>query len=151
MKDELRSQEELSVAAAGYIPLVWAVMLLFKRWRGNYYTRYHLIHAAMLSLSLLTLLLLMSGLTMLSAAWMGYSFLVTLLTGLVIGGTLLLGAGFVLYCALSAYNGRYTVLPLLSRLYYRLFAQRTMVDNPYDSRRITHLRPYLKSQDPSEH
>lgn len=146
MKDELRSQEELSVAAVGYIPLVWAAMLLFPRWRGNYYTRYHLIHAAMLTLALLGILLLMSGLTMLTSLWLGYNFLLTLLTGAIIGGTLLVGAGTVLYCALSAYRGRYTVLPVISRLYYLIFSQRAMTDNPYDSRRITHLRPYLKSQ-----
>ena len=152
MKDELRSQEELSVAAVGYIPPVWAVLLLFGRWRGNYYTRYHLVHAAMLSLAQLLLLVFIGGITLLSSAWIGYSFLLTLITGLIIGISLLVGAGFILYCALSAYRGRYTVLPVVTRLYYIIFSQRAMTDNPYDSRRITHLRPYIKTQrDPSEH
>lgn len=152
MKDELRSQEELSVAAVGYIPPVWALLLLFRRWRSNYYTRYHLLHASMLSLGLLGLLLLISGVTLLSSAWIGYSFALILITGLMIGVALLVGAGFTFYCALSAYGGRYTVIPGISRLYYRIFSQRAIADNPYDSRRITHLRPYLKSQqDPSEH
>ena len=151
MKDELRSQEELSVAAASYIPPVWFGLLWFSRWRSNYYTRYHLVHAALLSMAQLLLLLLLGGFTLLSAQFIGYNFFYTLVTGLVIGMSVLVSAGFTLYCALNAYRGRYTVLPVLSRLYYLIFSQRVMTDNPYDSRRLTHLRPYLKSQDPSEH
>lgn len=151
MKDELRSQEELSVAAVAYIPPVWAALLLFKRWRANYYTRYHLVHAALLSLALLVLLILIGLITQLSTRFLGYNFLLTLLTGLALGLLILTGAGFILYCALSAYRGRYTVLPLISRLYYLVFSQKMILnDNLYDSRRITHLKPYLKSNDPSE-
>lgn len=149
MKDELRSQEELSVAAVSYIPPTWLVLLLFKRWRGNYYTRYHLVHAALLSIAQVLLLVLMGAFTLLSSRWTGYSFLLTLVTGLIIGLSLLVSAGFTLYCALSAYRGRYTVLPVLTRIYYLMFSQRHVTDSPYDSRRITHLRPYMKSQQDS--
>ncbi len=151
MKDELHSQEELSVAAVAYITPVWLALLLFKRWRSNYYTRYHLVHAAILSLALLALLLMIALLTQLSSLFVGYNFFLTLVTGLAIGLLLLAGASFTLYCALSAYSGRYTVIPLLTKLYYLVFSQKMILkDNPYDSRRITHLKPYLKSQDPSE-
>lgn len=146
MKDEMRSQEELSVAAVGYIPMMWLFLLLFQRWRRNYYTRYHLLHAAMINLSLLLLLLLIGGFTYFSSRWTGYSFLLTLLTGSVIGLGLLLAAVAVFYCAINAYRGRYTVLWGITRLYYLVFSQRAMPNNPYDSRRITHLRPYLRPE-----
>lgn len=151
MKDEFRSQEDLSVAAIGYIPPIWLFLLLFHRWRANYYTRYHLVHSALLSGALLGSLLLTGWLTYWSAGWTGYHFGLFLLTGSVITLTLLTGFGMIAYCGLSAYRGRYTVLPLLTRIYYLLLAQRVIKkDNFYDSRQITQMRPYLKPLDPSD-
>lgn len=147
MKDELRSQEELSVAAMGYIPPFWLFLLLFSRWRKNYYTRYHLVHAALVSLALFLVLMTTVVLTFLSSSWTGYSFFLMLLTGGLIGSSLLISFGSMLYFAFNAYRGRYTVMPVLTRIYYFLFSQRAIrSDNPYDSRRITHMRPYLKQE-----
>lgn len=151
MKDEFHSQEELTVAAVGYIPLVWLFLLLFHRWRANYYTRYHLVHAGLVSVALFCSLLLTGWLTFWSAGWTGYHFWLVLLTGLAIALAILTGFGVIAYCALSAYRGRYTVLPLLTRLYYLLLAQRVVKkNNLYDSRQITQMRPYLKPLDPSD-
>lgn len=147
MKDELHSQEELSVAAAGYIPPFWFVLLLFSRWRKNYYTRYHLVHAALLTLSLILLIFVTVLFSYWSTRWTGFNFVLVLITGSTIGFSLLAGAGSILFCGLSAYRGRYTVMPILTRIYYLLFSQRTVhADNAYDSRRFNQLRPYLKQR-----
>ena len=144
MKDELHSQEELSVAAVAYIPPLWLGLLLFKRWRQNYYTRYHLVHAALVNLTVLAILIGVGLFTKLSTYFTVHNLLLVILTGSLIGSALLIGAGVVFFCAINAYRGRYTVLPILTRIYYLLFSQRAIKsDNLYDSRRITHLRPYL--------
>ncbi|MGV3526068.1 MAG: hypothetical protein ACO1RX_17745 [Candidatus Sericytochromatia bacterium] len=153
MKDELHSQDELSVAAIAYIPPLWAVLLLFPRWRSNYYTRYHLMHGALLSVGLLLLVVLTGLISLWSGSWTGYNFLLIFLTGSLIGVAVLFGSLYMLYCAYNAYRGRYTVIPGISRVYYLLFSQRAVLEhNLYDSRRITHLRPYLKQgpADPPE-
>ena len=153
MKDELRSQEELSVAAAGYIPVFWLILLLFARWRKNYFTRYHLVHAALLTISRVLLIVVTVLFSYFSASSTGFNFGLVLVTGTIIGLSLLLGAGTIFYCALNAYRGRYTVMPILTRIYYLIFSPRTVhSDNPYDSRRISQLRPYLKQtpQDPRD-
>lgn len=145
MKDELRSQEELSVAAVGYIPPLWLFLLLFSRWRKNYYTRYHLVHAALLSLALFGVMFGTVVVTFFSASITGYSFFLMMLTGSLIGGSLLLSFCCMLYFAFHAYSGRYTVMPGLTRVYYFFFSQRAVSkDNLYDSRRITQMRPYIK-------
>ncbi|PIQ29193.1 hypothetical protein COW36_17600 [bacterium (Candidatus Blackallbacteria) CG17_big_fil_post_rev_8_21_14_2_50_48_46] len=123
-KDEFLSHEELTVAAAGYLPPFWAVLLLFKRWRLNYFTRYHLIHAALLSLANLLILLLTGLFSLLMAKMTGFSFILTMITGNLIALSLLVTAGFIAYCALNATRGRYTVIPGLSQLYYAVFSQR---------------------------
>jgi len=123
-KDEFLSHEELTVAASGYLPPFWAVLLLFKRWRVNYFTRYHLIHAALLNLANLLILILTGGLTTLIATFSGYNFLLTLLTGSLIALSLLVTATFMAYCAWNASKGNYTVIPGLSQLYYLMFSQR---------------------------
>ena len=148
MKDELHSQEELSVAAVAYIPPLWLGLMLFPRWRKNYYTRYHLVHAAMVNLTVLGILVGVGIFTNLSTYFTGHNLLLVILTGSLIGGSLLIGAGVVLFCAINAYRGRYTVLPVITRIYYLLFSQHAIKsDNLYDSRRITHLRPYLNQEE----
>jgi len=145
MQDERHSQEDLVVAAVGYIPFFWLFLFLFHRWRSNYYTRYHLIHAAMLTLTQFSLLILTGLVTFWSAGLTGYNFVLVLFTGGLIAGTVVLGFGMTAYCALSAARGRYTVLPGLTRLYYLFFTQRVVqAHDNYDSRRITQMRPYLK-------
>lgn len=123
-KDEFHTHEELTVAAAGYLPPFWAALLLFRRWRLNYFTRYHLIHAGLLSLANLLIVLLTGLFTMLIARFSGYQFWLTLLTGHLIALSLLATAGFIAWCALNAARGRYTVIPGLSQIYYALFSQR---------------------------
>jgi hypothetical protein len=123
-KDEFLSHEELTVAAAGYLPPFWLPLLLLTRWRQNYFTRYHLIHAALLSLSNLVLIVLTGLLSLLLSRFTGYSFLMTLLTGALIALSLLLSSVCIAYCALNAARGRYSVIPGLSQIYYALFATR---------------------------
>lgn len=122
-KDEFHTHEELTVAAAGYLPPFWAVLLLFRRWRLNYFTRYHLIHAGLLSVFNILSILAIGLLTMFIARFSGYHFWLTLLTGHLIALTLLLTAGLIAWCALNAARGRYTVIPGLSQIYYALFSQ----------------------------
>ncbi len=148
MKDELHSQEELSVAAVAYIPPIWLGLLLFHRWRKNYYTRYHLVHAALVNLTVLGILVGVGLFTNMSTHFTGHNLWLVLITGGLIGASLLIGAGVVFFCAVNAYRGRYTVLPIITRIYYLLFSQRAIKsDNLYDSRRITHLRPYLNQEE----
>ena len=123
-KDEFLSHEELTVAATGYLPPFWLPLLLLKRWRQNYFTRYHLIHAALLSLSNVLLIVLTGLLSLVLSRLIGYSFLMTLLTGSLIALSLLLSSVCIAYCALNATRGRYTVIPGLSQLYYALFSVR---------------------------
>lgn len=123
-KDEFRSQEELTVAAVGYIPPVWLVFAIWHKWRANYFTRYHLAHAFLLTLVILCILVGTSFLMLSLSAWVGFSFTLVVLTGGIIALSLLLTFGAVFYCALNAYQGRYIVLPLLTRIYYMMFGQR---------------------------
>ncbi len=138
MKDELRSQEELSVAAVAYITPMWLVLPLFKRWRKNAFTRYHMAHAALLFVAFLLAIILLTALSYLTNFLWGYHLLLVLVVGFTIGFVLLFSAGLTLFCGISAYRGKYTVLPLLTRLYYLLFSQRKVQRHDlYDSRNIT--------------
>jgi hypothetical protein len=123
-KDAFLSHEELTVAAAGYLPPFWLVLLLFKRWRVNYFTRYHLIHAALLSFANLLILLLTGVSTAIIGGLTGYNFLLTLVSGGLIALSLLVTATFIAYCSWNASKGSYTVIPGLSQLYYAAFSQR---------------------------
>lgn len=146
MKDELRSQEELSVAAVAYITPMWLVFFAFKRWRSNSFTRYHLAHAGLVFCVLILFLVGVVGLAYFSRLIMTYQFLFVLLTGGLMGFALLFSAALTLYCGINAYRGRYTVLPILTRLYYFLFSQRQVQrHDPYDSRNVTQQRKANKS------
>jgi hypothetical protein len=145
-KDEFRSQEERTVAAVVYVPLVWLVFLLWRRWRLNYYTYYHMMHALLLSVLNFLLLVGTAGLTMLVSGWTGYNFFLIMVTGLLLAATLLASAVSMLVCALSAYNGRYSVLPLITPLFYLLFAARPHSGQEREKRPITEMRPYLRDK-----
>jgi uncharacterized membrane protein len=145
MKDELRSQEELSVAAVAYITPMWLAFLVFKRWRSNSFTRYHLAHACLVFCALILFLLAITGLAYVSNLVMTYHLLFVLLIGGLMGFALLFSAALTLYCGINAYRGRYTVLPVLTRIYYLLFSQRQVQrHDPYDSRNVTQQRKVKK-------
>ena len=138
MKDELGSQEELSVAAVAYITPMWLVFFVFKRWRSHAFTRYHLAHAGLLFCSCILLLVAVTALAYFSNLVMTYHFLFVLFIGGLMGFTLLFSAALTLYCGINAYRGRYTVLPVVTRLYYFLFSQHQVQrHDPYDSRNVT--------------
>lgn len=138
MKDELRSQEELSVAAVAYITPMWLIFFVFKRWRSNSFTRYHLAHAGLVFCAFILFLMVVTGLAYLSNLVMTYHLFFVLFIGGLMGFSLLFSAGLTLYCGINAYGGRYTVLPVLTRLYYLLFSQRQVQrHDPYDSRNVT--------------
>lgn len=145
MKDELRSQEELSVAAVAYITPMWLFLCLFKRWRQNAFTRYHLAHGGLVFLSLVAFVSGVTAVAYISNMVLAYHLLFVMLIGGLIGFALLFSAGLTLYCGIHAYRGRYTVLPVLTRLYYLLFSQRQVQwHDPYDSRSVTQQKKVNK-------
>ena len=145
MKDELRSQEELSVAAVAYITPMWLVLACFKRWRHHSFTRYHLAHGALVFCALIFFFMSITGVAYLSSFFLPYHLLFVLLVGGLMGFALLFAAGLTLYCGINAYRGRYTVLPVLTRLYYLLFSQRKVQwHDPYDSRNVTQQKKVKK-------
>lgn len=145
MKDELRSQEELSVAAVAYITPMWLFLSVFKRWRHNAFTRYHLAHGGLVFFALVASVCLLTAVAYVSNLVLSYHLLFVLLIGGLIGFTLIFSAGLTLYCGINAYRGRYTVLPVLTRVYYLLFSQRQVQwHDPYDSRSVTQQKKVKK-------
>lgn len=137
---EQTQEDELTVAAIAYIPPMCLLFYLWRRWRSNYFTHYHMAHAILLHMSNILLLGLIVVFNFWVAGWTGYSFLLLLISGSIIASSLLGTATMLFFCAYQAYRGRFVVLPLLTRLYYGLFEK-----NWFQQRALRTVATYHRS------
>jgi hypothetical protein len=111
---------EATLAAIAYIPglapLVW---LSLERGKPQYFLRYHVIHAVLLNIASLLALLAAAALGWVPSA----TTTIYMVMGLAIVGTLVVAMFAHGMAAMQAYRKRLIVLPLLTPLYYRFFAQ----------------------------
>jgi predicted neutral ceramidase superfamily lipid hydrolase len=110
---------EATLAAMAYIPgLALFVWLTLETGKSQYFLRYHVIHAVLLNLTSLLALLLAATLGFIPSAptsvymIMGVAIVMTLVVASLVHGI----------AAMQAYRKRLVVLPLLTPLYYRFFA-----------------------------
>jgi predicted neutral ceramidase superfamily lipid hydrolase len=111
---------EATLAAIAYIPgLAPFVWLSLERGKPQYFLRYHVIHALLLNTASLLALLAAAALGFIPSATTP----IYMIMGLAIVGTLLVAMFVHGMAAMQAYRKRLIVLPLLTPLYYRFFAQ----------------------------
>jgi len=117
---EPSEEVEYILAAISYLPFV-ALILIFTSWKKHLFVKYHAAHA--ITIYLLSFLLLISYLIvfMLINLVFGSNFNVNILCGLIITLHFLLHFIYVFYLSSQAYSGRYLIIPLVTKLYYKIF------------------------------
>lgn len=119
MENNSQSPEnDYVLAAVSYLPFI-SLFTLFTVGRRNYYIKYHAAHAALLYLfNLLFLILLVAIYSFLSYL---SSFFINLMFGAFISFQLIASFSYFLYYAANAYQGRYVIIPVVTKVFYAVF------------------------------
>lgn len=113
--------DELALASLAYFPFLGLLLICFQRLRGDYYTRYHIIHGLLLSLSTCIIFFALIGILGIFQSSTEYQFSFLVVSGFGISIAILVLTGYHFFCAYEAYNGHFTVIPLITKIYYLMF------------------------------
>lgn len=113
-------ENEYILAAISYLPFI-SIILLLSPLRKYYYIRYHSAHSFIIySLSLLLFTLYLSGYFLIRNLF-NDTFFIDILFGIVLSIHIILNFSFCLYFSIQTYNGKYNILPIVTKIYYLIF------------------------------
>ena len=112
---------DLALASVSYFPFLGLFLLLFRKIRTDYYLRYHVIHG--IGLSAFTSLIFLTFVTCMSLfqSIFTYQLMLIIISALFITFSIIFLTGYHFFCAYQAYNSQYTVIPVVTKLYYLFF------------------------------
>ncbi len=111
---------EYIIAAISYFPF-FSLILIVSSWKKQYFIKYHAGHAIIIyTLSLLVLLAYIL-MYILIRSLIKDAFLLDLAWGLLFSIHLLANFIYIFYCSILAYQGKYLMLPGITKLFYFLF------------------------------
>lgn len=119
MENNSQSPEnDYVLAAASYLPFI-SLFTLFTIGKRNYYVKYHSAHAALLYFfNLLFLILIVTTYFFLSSF---SNFFIDLMFGVFISVQLIASFSYFLYYAVTAYQGKYVIIPVITKIFYAIF------------------------------
>jgi len=112
---------ELAAASLAYFPFLGIILLLFRQVRNDYYVRYHIIHGILLSFATSIIFLFIITVFSLMMSSDQYQLYLIVISGLGISTAILFLTGYHFFCAYEAYNGKFTVIPGITKIYYLFF------------------------------
>ena len=114
------AENEYILAAISYFPFI-SLFLIFKSARKQYFVRYHAAHAIILYTISLLFLLATVGIYVILGYFIVNSITLNLLWGLVFSIVILVVSIYLFYCSIQAFQGRYLIMPGITKLYYLIF------------------------------
>ncbi len=112
------SENDYIIAALSYFPFV-SLFTIFTSGRNNYYIKYHSSHAILFYLFNLVFLALS-----IVFYWFLrdiFGFFVNAVFGLAISLQMIVGFSLALYYSTQAYQGKYIVIPAITKIFYSFF------------------------------
>ncbi|GIW22300.1 MAG: hypothetical protein KatS3mg068_1307 [Candidatus Sericytochromatia bacterium] len=119
MKDDFRENEYL-LAALSYLPFI-SIILLLSPLRKYYYIRYNSAHAFIIYTLSLFLFTIYISLYFIIRNFFKDTFLLDILFGVVLSLHIIINFTICLYFSIKTYNGKYIILPLVTKIYYLIF------------------------------
>ncbi len=114
------ADNEYIIAAISYFPFL-SLFLIVKFWKKHYYVKYHAGHAIIIyTFSLVILLSYILFYTLLRNI-VTDTFVLNAVWGLAFSAHLLINFIYIFYCSIQAYQGKYLVIPGVTKIFYTLF------------------------------
>lgn len=114
-------ENEYILAAVSYLPLV-GLLLVFTSGK-RYFVRYHAGHAILIYIFSFAFLFTYIALYMFLRRIITDTFILDTAWGLVFSIHLLVNFIYLLYCAIQAYLGSYLIIPLITKIFYKVFSR----------------------------
>ncbi|MFN8671560.1 MAG: hypothetical protein U0457_05660 [Candidatus Sericytochromatia bacterium] len=119
MQNNSQSPEnDYILAAISYFPFV-SIFTIFTSGKKNYYIKYHSSHALLFYiLNLFFLVFLIFAYWNLKEL---FGFFINILFGFFVSMQMLIAFSTILYYASQAYQGKYIVIPIITKMFYKFF------------------------------
>jgi uncharacterized membrane protein len=114
------AENEQILAALAYFPFI-SLLIVFKQFRKHYFIKYHAIHAIILYLISLFVLLSYVSIYVILRGFIDDTTTLDLLWGLLFSLHILVFSIYLFYCSIQTYQGKYLIIPGVTRLYYLIF------------------------------
>lgn len=119
-KNDPSPENEYVLAGISYFPLVGFIIILTSL-RKLQYIKYHAGHSIILYTMSLFFLFAYILVYILLRSIITDSFYIDILWGLIFSLHLLSNFIYLFYCSIQAYQGRYLIIPFVTKLYYLIF------------------------------
>jgi hypothetical protein len=114
------AENEQILAALAYFPFI-SLFIIFKQFRKQYFIKYHAVHAIILYLTSFFVLLSYVGIYIVLRGLFEDTTTLDLLWGLLFSIHILVFSIYLFYCSIQTYQGKYLIIPGVTKLYYLIF------------------------------